>query len=94
MQFQLQIECGLNTLLAFGPSAHPQRLEDYLKDLLIRHNGQLLKIYQENLNHACIYLEFSELYQANDFFDEFYEKLAPRMFYQDKSGKAWFLKAS
>ncbi len=90
MKYELQLQFSLDTTLSFGSTFPSRKLGDWLITVCSRYNGQL-QIYHGDVNSPTVFLEFAELDQANDFFKDVHEKLAPRMFYQTETDAGCFL---
>ena len=86
---ELQFCIGHKTVIRFGPDRPSWTIKEYIDFLLKRYHG---KITMENDGSSCstFMFAFPAVENAQCFFHQFHEKLAPRMFSSDNKGRADF----
>lgn len=81
-KFMMQFEYSIKTMLGFG-SCPSGTIEEWLSEMLSRHCGVLERHFEEKFQTELL-LQFASMKDAQHFYQEFHEKLTPRMFFDTK----------
>lgn len=85
MLFTLQLEQSLDNLVQMGPDCPAKSIRNFMMSSLQRYDGEVIKLYENEPNTANLILKFNDKDDADMFFEQFHEKVAPRMWLNKSS---------
>jgi hypothetical protein len=84
---QLQFDYSTDSILYFG-SEESLTIFEFICDHAEKYHGLIFQEYYDK--GTTLVLKFPELINAQCFFNDFKQKMIPRMFIQDNNGKSHF----